>query len=428
MAEFNVYPRLVRPAPDPLALYIHIGWNDHRAALNMAAAGDFSCFGAVLDPTNIDRHKELLDELLERKLDVILDPRTQPSATPGGYSQSLGELPWGVKRPHTLADFYETSGRRIVGAIGDFVLQHGFTEVLAPTHLLRSVDDGWLDVDIETTLRLRDYLDRNNGRRVPIVYSLAMTYAMLRDADQRRRVIEMLQGVPSAAIWLRVDGFGSHSTPTAVLSYIEAAKDFRELGLPLVADYTGGMIGLSLLAFGAVGGIAHGITKGERFSAANWRRPHTSDGFSLRPRVYFPDVDLLLKPTDARLLLEASPRAKALYGCRDTKCCPRGVVDMLQNPAKHFLYKRMQEVAGLSGIPEQLRAQRFLDQHVRPATDRALAISNIAWQNETMEKRAREHRKRLDALRVALGDYEAKRQKQGPIRLPKTRLTREMRL
>ena len=79
----------------------------------------------------------------------------------------------------------------------------------------------------------------------------------------------------------------------------------------------------------------------------------------------------------------------------------------------------------LSQIPEQLRAQRFLDQRLRAATDRALAVANIDWHDEAMAKRTREQRKRLDALRIALGDYESKRQKRDPVKSLKTRLVRE---
>jgi len=250
---------------------------------------------------------------------------------------------------------------------------------------------------------------------------------MLRDPDQRRHIIDKLHGVPATAIWLKVDGFGSDSTPTGVRSYIEATADFRKLGLPIVADHVGGLVGLSLLAFGGTGGLAHGVTQGERFDSRSWRRPRTGSGFGPHHRVYLPQIDMLLKPADARLLLEASPRAKALFGCRDTNCCPRGMLDMLENPAKHFLYQRIREVSALSQIPEQIRAQHFLDQRLRPATDLALSAANIKWHNKAMAKRTREQRKRLDALRVALGDYVNKHQKPSQAYLPKTRALRESR-
>lgn len=429
MANYqHVYPRIVRPVPEPLGLYFRIGRNDHRAVLNQIAAGDFACFGAVFDPVYAGRHKELLDQVLNHRLDAILDPKTQPAATPGGYNEAIGKLPWGIGRPHTPMDFAGTSGRRLITALGDFVLKNGFTQVLAPTHALRSAHDEWLEIDLEATRRLRDYLDRNNGSQVQIIYSLTITYAMLRNPDQRHHVIEMLQGIPATAVWLKVDGFGSRSTPTGTRSYIEAAPDFCDIGLPLVADHVGGLVGLSLLAFGATGGLVHGITQWEGFDSGNWRRPRTGDGFSSHYRIYLPQIDMHLKPADARRIFEALPRAKALLGCRDNNCCQRGLIDMLQSPARHFLYQRIHAVSALSQVPEQLRARQFLDQHLLPATDLALRVANISWDDEAMKKRTHEQRKRLDALRLVLGAYETKHQKRPPVYLPKTRVSRETRL
>src|SRR5258707_6453916 len=91
------FPRIVRPAPDPLALYLRPGRNDHRELLNLMAEGDTSCFGAIFDPTILRRHKELKDQVIEHRLDAILDTKTQQSATIGGYTEALGKLPWGVQ-------------------------------------------------------------------------------------------------------------------------------------------------------------------------------------------------------------------------------------------------------------------------------------------------------------------------------------------
>jgi hypothetical protein len=170
----------------------------------------------------------------------------------------------------------------------------------------------------------------------------------------------------------------------------------------VIGDHVGGLIGLGLLAFGAVSGIAHGVTMHERFDTAHWRRErHPGKGWSLAHRVYVPELDLLLRPPEARLLLESSVRARNLFGCRDTHCCPRNTKDMLENPARHFLYRRIQDVAELGRTPDSLRAQTFLEGHLRPTTDLALAAANINWSDEAMANRTRQQRKRLDALRVA---------------------------
>jgi hypothetical protein len=92
------------------------------------------------------------------------------------------------------------------------------------------------------------------------------------------------------------------------------------------------------------------------------------------------------------------------------------------------LYQRIPAVSALSQVPEQLRARQFLDQHLLPATDLALRVANISWDDEAMKKRTHEQRKRLDALRLVLGAYETKHQKRPPVYLPKTRVSRETRL
>lgn len=74
---------------------------------------------------------------------------------------------------------------------------------------------------------------------------------------------------------------------------------------------------------------------------------------------------------------------------------------MLENPARHFLYRRIEDVAELTRTPESLRVQMFLERHLRPTTDRALAAANINWSDEAMANKTRDQRKRLDALRVA---------------------------
>lgn len=425
-ASFPKFPRAIRPVPDPLGLYIRVGRSHHKNLSDLIAAGDATCFGAVLDPTALKAQQELRDQVLSRRLDVILDPKTQPSATPGGYSDTMGNLPWGVGRPHTPTDFSDTAGRRLIASLGDFVLANGFTQVLSPTHLLRSADDPWFTIDREATQRLRNHLDRNSGTKIPIIYSLAMSYAMFRDADQRAAVIEGLQGIPASSIWLKIDGLGSGSTATAVRNYIEAAKDFHTLGLPVVADYMGGIVGLSLLAFGAAGGLAHGVTQNERFDAGTWFRPRGSGGGG-GDRIYVPSLDLLLKPAEAQLLFDAPARTRHRLVCRDSACCSRGTIDTLENPTRHFLYQRIREVAGLGQIPEQLRPGRFLEQHLRPTTDMVLAASNVEWSDEKLAKKIRQQRKRLDALRVALGDLELKTPVRSFSFQPTTRAAREAR-
>src|SRR4051812_1540093 len=98
-------PRPLKPVPDPLGLYLRPGHADHCQLTTLLLAGHQQIFGAVIDATLTLRQKELRLQLATSKLDVILDPKTQPAATPGGWKRSLGDLPWGSDRPHVPDDF-----------------------------------------------------------------------------------------------------------------------------------------------------------------------------------------------------------------------------------------------------------------------------------------------------------------------------------
>jgi len=97
------YPQTAWLVPDPLGLYFRVARDDHKELLNFIAAGDAECMGAVFDPTLVKRHRELRAQVLQQRIDAVLDPKTQQSALPGGYTESIGELPWGASRPHTHA-------------------------------------------------------------------------------------------------------------------------------------------------------------------------------------------------------------------------------------------------------------------------------------------------------------------------------------
>jgi hypothetical protein len=425
VTSFPLIPRRIRPLPDPLALYLRASRIDHKPLLDFAATNEAAFHGVVFDPSLRAGQQELLERTLALQQDAVLDPRTQPLATEGGYSARLGRLPWGGERPQTIDDFLDVAGRRRIAAIAGFALDHGYTQVMAPTHILSGGNDPWLAVDVDNARHLRDALDRRNGSRVPIIYPLAIPYSTLRNREELSAIVSAVRRAPIDALWLAVESFGSRSTPTATLNFLDAASELHGLGLPVIADSVGGLIGLSLLAFGAVGGLSHGIAFGEHRDTRAWCRPREKDEkFGLTRRVYLPGIDILLKPDQARTLLEAAPRTRAVFGCRNPNCCPRGVTDMLENPERHFLFQRTSQLSELSQIPRELRAQRFLDLHVRPATDQALAVANMKWEKEFASAATR-HRKRLDSLRVSLGRRAAAAIPTTFAHLPQTRVARE---
>ena len=424
---FTDFPKIVRPVPDPLGLYLRAGHNDHKTLLNLLATGKRAFCGVVFDPTKHERHTELREQILHNNLDAIFDPKTLRSSLPGVYTDALGALPWGKGRQHNADDFMGISGRRLVDTMASYSCDNGFTQVMAPTHYVTAIDSPWLPIDIESTCRLRNVLDNSGAASVPIIYPLTMHYRTLRNPDQRAGLIRTLQQAPISSLWLLIDGLGRNSTATGAQNYIAAAREFHSLGIPIVADHMGGAIGLSLLAFGAVGGMTHGVMLNEQLQAYSWKTPKKQDSiYGSRRQIYIPAIDAMLSEKEAEILF-SSRGAKSQFGCHDSSCCPRGIQDMIENHSRHYLHQRMAEVGRLSQIPETLRPQRFLEQHLRPATDKALAATRIDWGDEKITKKMHKKRKDLDTLRVALGELARRNPPRSFSLHPKTRVSRASR-
>lgn len=418
--------RLVRLAPDPLGLYIRAGRIDHKDLQTFIASGAAAFTGVVFEAKRVGQQKELLSLVLERGLDAVLDPQTQAMATVGGYAKSMDGLSWSKKRPHTLADLATAfQQRQMAEEIAKFVAFHGFTQVIAPTHLISGPDDPWLAIDIASANTLRAALERQGVGHVQLQYSLALSYEAFRTIPKRLAVLDQLRRVRADSLWLNIQGCGSDSSPTAITRYGDAAVDFHALGVPIVADHVGGLVGLSLLAFGAVGGLSHGVTLGERFDTGSWHKvPENKPSFGAKIRVYMPTLDLMLARVDAERFFEAGGgRARSAFCCRDTNCCHRGMDDMLQAPARHFLYQRTQQVAGLGQIPESIRPSQFLEEHLRPASDAALLATKLSLPDDLNQKTARQA-KRLNDLRTTLGPYAKKCRDSSFARHPVTRIAR----
>ena len=235
---------------------------------------------------------------------------------------------------------------------------------------------------------------------MPIFYPLALPGKVLRDPEQRSALKTLLARLPVDAILLRAHPFGSDSGPNALRGYIEACRDLHDLGVALVAERSG-TIGLALMAFGAVGGIENGVTLGEEFDANRLIRP-TQRGrpFSAHSRVYLSELGVFLTPAQADEMFQA-PRMKT-FACRDTDCCRHGAQDMVRDPRRHFVIQRTKEVAHLTQAPEQARASVYLEDMLRPATDRLVRVLDAALEDGTHKKLENEWRK-LTAWRYTLG-------------------------
>ena len=130
----------------------------------------------------------------------------------------------------------------------------------------------------------------------------------------------------------------------------------------------------------------------QSFRPTKWNKtPKPATGGPVR-RIYLPQLDMMIKPKEVRMLLGESARTRARFVCRDTECCPHGLQDMIGHPARHAIYQRAREIERLSGTPQRVRAARFLEDYVQPASDNVAAIASLNGLDEQFKSRlARKH-------------------------------------
>jgi hypothetical protein len=306
-------------------------------------------------------------------------------------------------------------GLRRADEIASFASDHAFSAVIAPTHLLGSVNDPWFDADRRVATRLRRLLPTGVG----LCYSLAIPMQLLRDAAERDALIEGLRGVEVDALWLKIENFGADATGDKVRAYVEAVESFHQLGIPLVADHVAGLPSLASLAFGAVGGISHGIMMFEGFKASGWRREPSGKARTPSPRVYLQGLDLLVSREHASNILDHSMRVRGQHACRDPRCCPRGHRDMLEHPGRHYCYTHARQVETLSATPAAQRVNEFMDKMLRPRSDALAAAASLKLGEEKLAQLLQRRHRSMGRLRGTLANmaetYEPSSLAQSPL-------------
>lgn len=396
--------RIVRDAGEPLGLFFRVGKSDHTVLKQLLSENRVGMLGAVFDPCHSGCQEELRSEFSQRQLDAILDPALMELATLGGFTPSRQQLAWASGEPQTPEHFDSQFSIAVVARIADFVAANGFNAVLAPTHYLgEGMKDSWLQVDRQLVVRLRDRLDGNGCEDVAIYYPLALPTKMFTESAQRVAIKAALSGLPIDALWLRTHPFGSESGDTALRRYIQSCQDMHGLGVPLVSEKTG-VLGLALLAFGAVSGVESGVCTGEKFDFGRIKRPRDPSGkFGMTPRVYLPDLGGFLSRKEAQQFFQQ--RGRRQFACRDSQCCQRGVHSMTgAGSRRHFAFQRMDEVARLSRVTPSLRPHEYIDRILQPATDnigRALVHQDLP---ETLKRKLEKSRRKQDGWRATLGE------------------------
>jgi hypothetical protein len=247
--------------------------------------------------------------------------------------------------------------------------------------------------------------DRLGGRAIAIDYPLITTNALLRDEQQRPQLTAGINDLPIENIWLRVSGFGATATGAGTRHLIESVADLHQLARPFVIDCAGGFAALAAIAFGAVGGISHGVGQKEGFKASDWKKPPGGGG--TRKRIYIPELDRHF-PEDQLNAIFAARGGRSRFGCNDTSCCLHGTDDMMENPHAHFITQRNRQLEDLSVVPAARRAEHFLLQQLDPAVRSARLGAKLKIADDDTRRLVDDAGKRLVALRDALDDLESR--------------------
>ena len=395
---------VLRPQAPPLAGFLRVGHTGHRKLMDLQAAGRLPFRRIVFDAAHLGEQVELVKRLKASGCEIVLDPNFAEMATEGRFgSSSIQKLPWAnLDRPWRPDDCDGRRNHNTARALADFAVKVGVDVVLAPTHLLEKASDAWRVIDLRLCEALRRELDQCGGSDIAIDYQLITTSALLKDSVHRQTLAADLASMPIENVWIRASGFGATATGAGTRHFIEAARGFHELGRPLVVDMAGGFAALGAAAFGAVGGISHGVGQQETFKAADWRKP-PSGGGGASARAYVHELDRYFKDDQLQAIFGAKG-GRSRFGCNDTNCCPHGGEDMIESSHAHFLTQRHRQLDDLSKAPELRRAEHFLLRHLDPAIRSARHAARLKIADEKVMAAVNDAKVRLVRLRDALAD------------------------
>jgi len=388
--------------PSPVAHFLRVGTSGHRQLETLLSSGQMPMDRLVFEASAVGRQRDLFAALTEGGAELILDTNIAELSSVGRFEGAAKTAPWANPDAIiTSEDLTRSANRDILGQIARFAVEMGFSAVQAPVRFIQDSKDEKFSTDLKSATALRDALDREGGKAIGLDYSLMIPYASLRDPVHRRAFIQSLASIPFENLWFRVSGFGADASPAGVRRYIAAMLDFHRLGRPIVADGVGGLVGVAAAAFGAAGGICHGVAEKERFSAADWHKPPKGGGGGREKRVLVEGLDRLLSLKQMEALM-AAPNARRHLSCGDPRCCPRGLDDTLKNPKAHYLRQRHGQLVELSGVPESRRIQHFIDKQLAPIEKRARQASKLKVKDEALAKMLLTNGERLEKMHVVL--------------------------
>lgn len=401
MADNVVY---LHGKPKEIAQATRVAFREHGLCEQLLSANKLTSRRFVIEAATegTRRHKSLVRSLKDRQAEIVLDTNCAELSVPGRFSGSMQSVPWAVEgRALEPDDFAPGTNRSVIEPIARYAVKSEVTAILSPSHFLGESDQAWLRVDLQSCEALRKALDQYGGRHIPIDYPVIASYAQFRDPRFRKELSEALRNLPIDRVWFRIAGFGAGATGVGVSRFVEGAKDFHTLGVPLIADLVGGMASLAVTAMGGVSGFASGLEGKQRFEVSNWLKPEKSRGGGGSKRIFIAGLDRSLSIGEMRQFFDDTRTSRLLFGCSDPSCC--GDVDkMLRNPEAHHAVQSGNLVKSLSEVPESLRAEQFLDKYLLERVKTAGRATKIRNMDNELRRKIGKSAHRLELSYEAL--------------------------
>ena len=386
----EVIPWPGKAVRSPIGHFIRLGDTAHRLLQDLYAEGRLPLEAVIVDSSVAFSQRAFIQALRENGVEVILDTKVAELSEIGKYKGSAARAPWArVERPLEKRDFELGSSTSIFDEIARFAVSLGVSSILTPTHFLRKgVDDPWLSVDVEGVSVLREALDREGGEEIALDYTLILPHVRLSSIEDSLVSLERLCDLPIDNLFLRLSGFGIDSGPFTVKRTFQNIVSLHALGLPLLLDYVGGLVGVGSVALGTVCGIAHGIGERERFDARDWNRlPRLRKPGEGGRAVLLPvsGLDRSFRKKDFELIVNARG-GRRLVSCGDRECCPQGLTSMVANPRAHRAHQRLSAMKHLAKVPDARRAKHFVEVDVQVAERHARDLSRLKTGNASVDK------------------------------------------
>ena len=390
------------PRQEEIGHYLRLGHTGYRILENLHAVGRLPIKRAVIDASHITAQIDLISCLKDSGAELSLDTKSAELAYAGGFTSAASNLPWAPKnQPYQFTDFRGRSLNEYCEKIATFAVAHQFDVVHCATHEIKDANDPWLKVDANICLALRQALDRSGGQRIQIDYPIIIPYGIFHKESECKTILERLANLPYENLWLRISNFGMTSaTPAGLFKYIQSAWLFRLLRKPIVADGVAGLVGTSLIAFGAVGGICHGIGDKTDFRTYHWKKPST-DGGGSGARIYLPEIDLYLYKDQAQTLLQGRG-AKSLLACNDANCCANEPQNMFKQHRAHALTQSVQLISGFNNTPEARWVDFLTREHLKPTGRTLRKVEKLKLSEPKLTEKLKYQSHRLDLMDQAI--------------------------